>query len=470
MIKFYLGLFILLTFCASQRLSAQPLIAGDLAVLGFNSDQSTDLDGDGFQDASWAIVTLRPLAIGTIIHFTDAGITQDGTFNVNANNEGHLTWTITTLVPAGKVFAMDCVDGSNFADLNGAAPGNGGLTDYGSVSGHLGGTTVGVNVPFSTSGDQIIIYRGTVSTTVGATFIYGYNTQQNGALLSPVGVWQTAGVVSAQQQSYLPAGLTNGTTAVALTTNVPNTYSGLGTLGTPNYGFDNMIYGGIRVGTRAQLLAAIGNPANHIGNNDTPFPIGIGGSFSIPSDFVVTDVLPLTWGNITGSLQKGNAILQWETIQETNSSHFNIETSINGVGYTLLKSDIAAEGHSNQPHSYQYSFPTGLSQIYVRIKQVDIDGRFSYSKVLLLKDEKIGNPTVVNNPVANGQLLLSFPLQWQNTTYSIFSTNGSLIKTGSLKGNNGGQKKIDIGDILPGIYNIVISGANKKISLSFIKL
>ncbi|MCP9751204.1 T9SS C-terminal target domain-containing protein [Ferruginibacter sp. HRS2-29] len=456
---------VLLFLFISGSSSGQPLVAGDIAVLGFNTDQSADLDADGFPDARWAIVCLRDIAAGTVVHFTDAGFNESAQFYVNAVIEGHLTWTVTTAVPAGKVFAMDCADGSNFADLNGAVSGNGGLTDNGTVTGHLGGTAS----LFPPAGDQIIIYQGTSGTTTGATFIYAYSTQQT-LSLSGTGVWQTSGNVTSQAGSFLPTGLSNGTTAVALTHNVNNTSSGPGTFGTANYGFDNMIYAGIRTGTRAQLLSAIGNPANYIGDNTNPYSIGIGGSFSIPSDFIITGTLPLHWGEISGELKNGQAFIQWETIQERNSSHFDLETSADGQQFVAQRSGIPAAGYSDNKRSYQYGFSTNASVIYARIKQLDIDGNYSYSKIITLKNDHTGTFRLLHNPVVNEQLVFTVPEGWRGTQYSIFSANGLLLKSGKLGVSNGGNKTATLGNIPAGTYQLVIFDQTQKISRQFIKL
>ncbi|MCM5529289.1 T9SS type A sorting domain-containing protein [Parasegetibacter sp. NRK P23] len=395
-----------------------------------------------------------------------SGINELGGFYVNATVEGHLTWTVTTTVPAGKVFAMDCADGSNFADLNGAVSGTGGLSDYGTVSGHLGGAVA----LFPPSGDQIIIYQGTSGTTTGATFIYGYSTTQNATSISGTGVWQTSGTVASQVGSYLPTGLSNGTTAIALTHNVNNTSSGPGTFGTPNYGFDNMIYAGIRTGARAQLLAAIGTPANHIGDNATPYPIGIGGSFSIPSDFTITGTLPLHWGEIAGKLKNGKALIQWETIQEMNTSHFDLEISTDGQQYVAQRSGIAAAGNSDNKRSYQYEFSTNVSLIYARVKQVDIDGAYTYSKVIVLKNDQTGTLRLLNNPVVNEQLVFTAPDGLKEAKYSIFSASGLLLKSGKLEAGNGGNKMVTLGNIPAGTYQLVIFDQTPKISRQFIKL
>lgn len=459
---------LLATFITCQILHAQTLNPGDIAVLGFNSDENTNLDGDAYQDARWAIVTMRSLTVGTIVHFTDAGIKEDAQFFVNANNEGHLTWTVTTAVPAGKIFTMDCVDGSNFNDLNGATGGNGGLTDYGTVSGHLGGTAISIAVPFSTAGDQIIIYQGTAGTTAGANFIYAYNTQQN-SLLTGLGVWQTSGAVTAQQQSYLPTGLTNGSTATALTTNVASTSSGTGSLGSSNYGFDNMIYGGVTTGTRANLLTAIGTPSNHLGSNATPFSLGVGGGFSFSENFIVTDALPLAWGKISGSLQQGTVTLNWETLQEINTNHFEIEMSLGNGTYRSV-GHVPAAGNSAGKLNYSYQFNTPDAVVYIRIRQVDIDGRYTYSKELILRDEQQEGFSITGNPVVNEKLLVKTPVRIKNIPFAIFDSRGALLNKGNINASNSGPQAIPVAHLQSGSYYLVIYGNNAIIKLPFVKM
>lgn len=92
-------------------------------------------------------------------------------------------------------------------------------------------------VAFSNTGDQILAYQGTSSSP---TFLYAVNSEGSG-------VWQSSATSSAT--SALPTGLVNGTSAIALNE------------------IDNSKYTGITSGTKAQLLAAIGNPANWSGSN-----------------------------------------------------------------------------------------------------------------------------------------------------------------------------------------------------------
>ncbi len=94
------------------------------------------------------------------------------------------------------------------------------------------------SVSFSTVGDQILAYQGADS---NPSFIYALNSEASD--------WQAN--ATSTNTSALPQGLTDGATAVALNE------------------INNAIYGGITSGTKAQLLAAISNPANWSGSSST---------------------------------------------------------------------------------------------------------------------------------------------------------------------------------------------------------
>ncbi|MEC5206748.1 hypothetical protein QF022_001704 [Vogesella perlucida] len=213
----------------AKTLAPTVLAAGDIAVVGINTD-------DSFPNQRWAFVPLVNIAAGTVIHFTDAGYTESGGFYDNATNEGHLTWTVPSEILAGTLIT---VTGSN-------------IDNYTGETGAIGGSSF----TFSSTGDQILVYQGTSGSTNGATFVYAFNNGQHGTVYAAGnGSWSSS--VSIQQASLLPSGLVSGTSAVALSSNITSGSSSGG-----SFGFDNMKYNGIKTGTRAELLAAIGNAAN----------------------------------------------------------------------------------------------------------------------------------------------------------------------------------------------------------------
>lgn len=99
----------------------------------------------------------------------------------------------------------------------------------------------------------------------------------------------------------------------------------------------------------------------------------------------VTTPLPLDWGPVTALRKEGGAHVQWQTYNEVATSHFVVERSLNGVQWTAVGLPVAARNQSGDQH---YSLTDALitpAQTYYRIKQVDEDGRYSYSPVVTVK-------------------------------------------------------------------------------------
>lgn len=91
--------------------------------------------------------------------------------------------------------------------------------------------------------------------------------------------------------------------------------------------------------------------------------------------------LPVTFAGFDAQcLSNKSTSLTWTTAQETNSSHFEIEKSGDGLNWMTL-SKMASAGNSTVPKSYQLNDPQGGAAQY-RVKQVDRDGRTTYSKTV----------------------------------------------------------------------------------------
>lgn len=117
--------------------------------------------------------------------------------------------------------------------------------------------------------------------------------------------------------------------------------------------------------------------------------------------FPQQSTLPTKLGDFTARRQGSNAILDWTTASELNSDHFEIERSYDGINFTHVGNKQAA-GNSVSDLSYQYIDPIVVSSgnIYYRLKTLDIDGKSSYSKIVVLKlnGSSVKNFTVYPNP------------------------------------------------------------------------
>lgn len=73
--------------------------------------------------------------------------------------------------------------------------------------------------------------------------------------------------------------------------------------------------------------------------------------------------------------------LSWATAVEKNSSHFVIEHSINGTSFTKI-GEAKAKGNSLVLTQYQFTHEQPEQINYYRLKQVDLDGTFTYSPIV----------------------------------------------------------------------------------------
>ena len=180
---------------------AQTLSAGDIAFVLMNKDNPD----------KFAFVALSTIPAGEVIYFTDNGWKSDNTWRAS---ESTITWTS----PGSGVEPNTVV---TYTD---------GSWDVGSSTG---------SVALSSSGDQIIAYQGNSGSP---TFITAINNEGSAT-------WQ-ADATSAST-SALPTGLTNGTTAIAVTET------------------DNIKFNGAVTGNKSSAKSTINNSSNWTGSGNT---------------------------------------------------------------------------------------------------------------------------------------------------------------------------------------------------------
>jgi hypothetical protein len=94
--------------------------------------------------------------------------------------------------------------------------------------------------------------------------------------------------------------------------------------------------------------------------------------------------------NVTGQAVK----LTWTTASEQNSRHFEVERSIDGKNFKGIGM-VAAQGTTNLTTNYTYADEQPLAgTVYYRLRQVDADMSFAYSKVVAARVEKAATASV----------------------------------------------------------------------------
>jgi|GEM_PF-758305 len=95
-------------------------------------------------------------------------------------------------------------------------------------------------------------------------------------------------------------------------------------------------------------------------------------------------LLPLDWLHINAQRFADNIYVTWETANEINVDRFIIEYSNDGQKFSIAR-EVKAE--NNVANNYQVYLSEGSIPIrYIRTKQLDLDGAFTYSRVVRLGD------------------------------------------------------------------------------------
>ena len=139
--------------------------------------------------------------------------------------------------------------------------------------------------------------------------------------------------------------------------------------------------------------------------------------------------LPLRWGTVRAYRENGQLFIAWETLQENNVGFFNIEKSSDGRSWSTIIRNVPARDLA-LPQQYRESDPAySPDMIFYRIKEVDLDGHFSYSSVVVVSPENTRNAFVLfPNPVENRFFISGDNLAGLKQV-QLFSSSGVLLKT-----------------------------------------
>ena len=157
----------------------------------------------------------------------------------------------------------------------------------------------------------------------------------------------------------------------------PSASAAVGTTGgTPN--------GGAGGGATAALAngTAPGGGGGGKSNGNTTVS-GTGGS-GLVIVTVNSSPLPVELISFSAVMQQEVTTLSWATSTELNNQKFIIETSTEGEVFNRI-GEIEGAGTTTEPHDYTFTHHTpSAGANYYRLKQVDFDGTFAYSKVIAI--------------------------------------------------------------------------------------
>lgn len=165
-------------------------------------------------------------------------------------------------------------------------------------------------------------------------------------------------------------------------------------------------------------------------------------------------ILPVTLISFEGKSETNQIKLTWKTASETNNKGFEIERSADARMFEKI-GFVDGSGDTKEDQFYHFTDLNPLVTGYYRLKQLDYDGKFEYSKVIAVK-ASTGIIKMYPNPV---QTELTVEGAAENELVSVFTPTGSLV----IAGTKLSAGKLDVKGLKEGIYTIKIGDVAKKL-------
>jgi len=177
--------------------------------------------------------------------------------------------------------------------------------------------------------------------------------------------------------------------------------------------------------------------------------------------------LPITLINFSAKAVNEEYVdLSWSTSMETNNDRFEIERSLDGNSFERILT-VQAVGNSNIVRNYSAKDENPVQgMIYYRLKQVDLDGKSSYSYIVSVRFGKQLLPTIFPNPADSYFNVVAGeePIK----IISIYSATGQLLRS---IGNDAGNSTIKVvsANLTSGVYIIQIKTTTKTYKQKLLK-
>ncbi|MDX5421899.1 MAG: T9SS type A sorting domain-containing protein [Hymenobacteraceae bacterium] len=151
--------------------------------------------------------------------------------------------------------------------------------------------------------------------------------------------------------------------------------------------------------------------------------------------------LPVELISFKAETQQNSIQLKWKTASETDNSHFEVEVSQD------VKSGFAKVGEVKSKvtnsvvttaYTYTHNYSGNAATLYYRLKQVDLDGTYAYSKVVSVE------PVV--KPVQQEMIVVApNPLIYNSKVFITSESSGkAVLRLSSIAGKQVYFREVDV--------------------------
>lgn len=195
------------------------------------------------------------------------------------------------------------------------------------------------------------------------------------------------------------------------------------------------------------------------------------------NDFAIDDIrlsqcaaggaLPVDFLSLSAAAQNTGVLVSWSTASEVNNKSFEVERSADGGIHwsTFATTETKGNGNSQRNYAAYDAKPAAGLNLY-RVKQVDKDGTYKYSKTVSVK-LTIGKTiaSVLTNPFVENITVDLLSNSNQNLSIKLYDLAGKLIATDKWSVTKGSSRKTfdKSAAAQKGMYILTIADENNEV-------
>ena len=204
--------------------------------------------------------------------------------------------------------------------------------------------------------------------------------------------------------------------------------------------------------------------------------VSIGGiEFLGRADVTPDSHLPVELVNISAKWFGNKTLLEWETATEENSSHFSIEKMDNHTREWYSIGKVDAAGNSAESNYYSTIDSNPSNENIYRLKIVDLDESYEYSKVIVLSGKTEGTKISAMPVPSRGDITINIQTSdaLDNSTLNVMNMNGSIIYSQTINMSDSESLSIplDLSMYPSGIYmySLVSNNSSQSGKIQLVK-
>jgi hypothetical protein len=176
---------------------------------------------------------------------------------------------------------------------------------------------------------------------------------------------------------------------------------------------------------------------------------------------VPVNLLPVVLADFTARWNNDQTITDsWNTQQEVNFSHFEIERSQNGSTWNTIGS-VPAKGNSSIETNYSFTDRSPLAGVnYYRLKIVDLDGHYDYSEIKVQRSALITKTSFFPNPAHDYVNVALGETAGVSVTVRLINQAGQVLQEKKGITGNGAAISIPLQQYAAGLYILSVSTAD----------